>query len=51
MAKVVLSDGKEVEISTVLFNKEQNINVSKTYVTTVKKAETKKKKLKRKKSF
>ena len=37
MAKVVLSDGKNVEISTVLFNKEQSINVPKTYVATVKK--------------
>lgn len=41
MAKVVLPDGKNVEISSVLLNKEQNINVSKTYVTTVKKAVTK----------
>ena len=41
MAKVVLPDGKNVEISTVLLNKEQNINVGKTYVTTVKKAVTK----------
>lgn len=41
MAKVVLSDGKEVEISGVKFNKEQNINISKTYITTVKKAVTK----------
>lgn len=38
MAKVVLSDGKEVEISSVSFNKEQRINVTKTYITTVKKA-------------
>ena len=41
MANIVLSDGKEVNISSVLFNKEQNINVSKTYITTVKKAVTK----------
>lgn len=41
MAKVVLTDGTNVEISSVLLNKEQNINVSKTYVTTVKKAVTK----------
>jgi hypothetical protein len=41
MAKVVLPDGKNVDISSVLLNKEQNINVSKTYVTTVKKAVTK----------
>ena len=41
MAKVVLPDGKNVEISSVLLNKEQSINVGKTYVTTVKKAVTK----------
>lgn len=41
MANLVLSDGKKVEISSVLLNKDQNINVSKTYVTTVKKAVTK----------
>ena len=39
--KVVLPDGRNVDISNVLLNKEQNINVSKTYVTTVKKAVTK----------
>ena len=39
--KVTLADGKEVTISGVLFNKEQNINVGKTYITTVKKAVTK----------
>lgn len=38
MAKVVLSEGKEVEISNVSFNKEQKINITKTYITTVKKA-------------
>ena len=38
---VTLADGKVVTISNVLFNKEQNINVSKTYVTTVKRAVTK----------
>lgn len=38
---VALSNGKEVKISTVLFNKEQNINVGKTYITTVKRAVTK----------
>ena len=41
MAKIVLSNGKNIEISTVLLNKDQNINVTKTYVTTVKKAVTK----------
>ena len=41
MANIVLSDGKNVVISNVLFNKEQKINVPKTYVTTVKKAVTK----------
>ena len=39
--KVVLSDGKSVKISSVLVNKDQIINVGKTYVTTVKKAVTK----------
>lgn len=38
---VTLADGKTVTISGVLFNKEQNINVGKTYITTVKKAATK----------
>ena len=38
---VSLSDGKSVKISTVLFNKEQNINIAKTYITTVKKSVTK----------
>lgn len=40
MARVMLQDGKEVEISSVLFNKDQRINVSKTYVSTVKKPVT-----------
>ena len=39
--KVTLNSGEEVKIANVLFNKEQNINVSKTYVTTVKKNVTK----------
>ena len=38
---VTLADGKEIKISGVLFNKEQNINVGKTYITTVKRAVTK----------
>lgn len=38
---VVLPSGKSVVISTILINKEQNINVQKTYITTVKKAVTK----------
>lgn len=33
---LTLSDGKDVKFITVLFNKEQNINVQKTYITTVK---------------
>lgn len=36
-SKISLPGGNEVIISDVLFNKEQNINVSKTYITTVKK--------------
>lgn len=35
---VTLNNGKNIGISFVLFNKEQNINVVKTYVTTVKKS-------------
>lgn len=38
---VSLPSGKIVNISSVLINKEQNINVQKTYITTVKKAVTK----------
>ena len=38
---VTLADGKAVKISGVLFNKEQNINVGKTYITTVKKSVSK----------
>ena len=38
---ISLSSGKTVNISSVLINKEQNINVQKTYITTVKKAVTK----------
>ena len=38
---VKLDNGKEIAISGVLFNKEQNINVGKTYITTVKKATAK----------
>ncbi len=38
---VTLSDGKIVNIGSVLFNKEQNINVGKTYISTVKKSVTK----------
>ena len=38
---VSLNDGKVVNVFNVLFNKEQNINVSKTYITTVKKSVTK----------
>ena len=37
---VTLSDGKRIDISNVIFNKEQKINVPKTYVTTVKKSVT-----------
>ena len=33
---LTLSDGKMAKFITVLFNKEQNINVQKTYITTVK---------------
>jgi hypothetical protein len=39
--KVTLSDGKEVKISSVLFNKEQNFMIPKAYITTVKKPVTK----------
>ena len=39
--KRIAIDGKEIEITNVLFNKEQNINVTKTYVATVKKSVTK----------
>lgn len=35
---LTLADGRSVQIFDVLFNKEQNINVTKTYVTTVKKS-------------
>lgn len=38
---ISLPSGKNVVISSVLINKEQNINVQKTYITTVKKAVTK----------
>lgn len=38
---VNLPSGRTVNVVSVLFNKEQNINVQKTYVTTVKKAVTK----------
>ena len=38
---VKLANGKEVTIGTALFNKEQSINVTKTYITTVKKSVTK----------
>lgn len=38
---VVLSSGETVKLSRILINKEQNINVQKTYITTVKKAVTK----------
>ena len=38
---VVLKNGKTIKIASVLFNKEQNINVQKTYITTVKKSVTK----------
>ena len=37
---VVLKNGKTVKVANVLFNKEQNINVQKTYITTVKKSVT-----------
>lgn len=36
-----LSNGKVIKFTDVVFNKEQNINVSKTYITTVKKEVTK----------
>jgi len=39
--EVILKNGKKVLIASVLFNKEQNINVQKTYITTVKKSVTK----------
>lgn len=39
--EVVLSDGKLVKFITSLINKEQNINVQKTYIATVKKSVTK----------
>ena len=39
--QVTLSDGVKVDVFPTLFNKEQNINVTKTYVTTVKKSVTK----------
>ena len=38
---VTLPSGKVVNMTSVLINKEQNINVQKTYITTVKKAVTK----------
>ena len=38
---VALPSGKNVGISSVLINREQNINVQKTYITTVKKSVTK----------
>ena len=38
---ISLKNGKNIKISNVLFNKEQNINVQKTYITTVEKAATK----------
>ncbi len=38
---MTLSDGKNIKFIDVSFNKEQNINVAKTYVTTVKKEVTK----------
>ena len=38
---VVLKNGKTIKVASVLFNKEQNINVQKTYITTVKKSVTK----------
>ena len=38
---VTLKNGKNVKIANVLFNKEQKINVQKTYITTVKKSVTK----------
>lgn len=38
---LILSDGKSVKFITVSFNKEQKINVQKTYITTVKKEVTK----------
>ena len=37
---VSLKSGKNIKLSNVLFNKEQNINVQKTYITTVKKSVT-----------
>jgi len=40
-ASVTLPNGHNVGISSVLINKEQNINVQKTYITTVKKSVTK----------
>lgn len=38
---VTLSNGEVVNLSSIIINKEQNINVQKTYITTVKKAVTK----------
>jgi len=40
-ATLTLPSGKSIKISSVLFNKEQNINVQRTYITTVKKSVTK----------
>lgn len=41
LSVTLLEDGKTIKLSKVLFNKEQNINVTKTYLTTVKKSVTK----------
>lgn len=40
-ASLTLPSGKTIKFGTVLFNKEQNIDVQKTYITTVKKSVTK----------
>jgi len=40
-SKIIIKNGKTINVSNVLFNKEQNINVQKTYITTVKKSVTK----------
>ena len=37
---ITLKNGKKIKVSNVLFNKEQNINVQKTYITTVEKTVT-----------
>ena len=40
-SSITLKNGKTIKISDVIFNKEQNINVQKTYISTVQKSVTK----------